>query len=134
MFEVLKMEESITKTGKRLKRVMLEVEGKQYPYKNVTIWEDFPGFDTIQLGVKLNGEILEKDSGNPNPHAPGKNYINRTLVAARNPNGTMAPNTNVDTRLNNIESRLSNLEKSVFGKKDDYPESTGEISFEDSPF
>lgn len=133
MFEVLKAEESITKTGKRLKRLMLEQEGKQYPIKNVTVWEDFDGFDDIHPGTKVSGDLLEKDSGTPNPYAPGKNYINRTLVAAKNPNGTTAPTGQGNIAL---ESRLKRLEDKVFGQAEttpvvEYPENKGPIPFAD---
>lgn len=92
-YKVYEVEAKTTQSGKNLKKLVLQKEGAQYPLKNVTIWEDNPLFEKAVAGETITCEILEKDSGNPNPNAPGKNYINRTVA---NPNRPATPTTNTN--------------------------------------
>lgn len=87
-YDVYKVEEQTTKTGKQVKKLVLQKEGAQYPLKNVSMWSDHPQYASVAPGQQLTCEIYESDSGVPNPKAPGKNYINRTVS---NPNGNTSP-------------------------------------------
>lgn len=78
-YKIFEVEEKTTQSGKQLKKLVLQREGAQYPIKNVTIWGDHPLYDQAVPGGELSCEINETDSGTPNPNAPGKNYINRTV-------------------------------------------------------
>lgn len=89
-YKVYEVTERTTGTGKRVKSVVLQEEGKQYPYKNVSVWEDFPNFDEIAAGKTVNGDLVEKDSDKVNPSS-GKPYKNRTLYPSKNANGTEKP-------------------------------------------
>jgi hypothetical protein len=60
-------------------KLELSQEGKNYPIKNVTLWNDHPRYAEFAAGKELDFEIYEKDSGNPNPNKPGSNYIDRSV-------------------------------------------------------
>lgn len=82
-FQVYVVEQSYTKSGKSLKRMVLQGEGKQYPDKGVTMWEDHPLFNEVAPGQTIDVELDVKDSDKPNPNAPGTFYKNKTVI---NPN------------------------------------------------
>lgn len=87
-YYINKAEEKTTSTGKQLKKLELSQEGKQYPIKGVSIWSDHPLYAQAVPGATLQFDIYETDSGTPNPNAPGKNYINRSVS---NPNNSNVP-------------------------------------------
>lgn len=87
-YYINRAEPKTTQSGKQLKKLELAQEGKQYPIKNVTIWSDHPLFAQAAAGANLEFEIYETDSGVPNPNAPGKNYMNKTVA---NPNKQSVP-------------------------------------------
>lgn len=103
-YYINRAEEKVTQTGKQLKKLELSQEGKQYPIKGVTIWGDNPIFAQAIAGATLQFDLYETDSGTPNPNAPGKNYINRTVnnpnqspqvaqpPVQQTPHGTLQPN------------------------------------------
>lgn len=153
--KVYEAEVKTTKTGKTLKKLVLQEEGKQYPYKNVTIWEDNPLYAQAVSGATLSCEILEKDSQNINPNT-GKPYIERSVA---NPNfkspaevQTMRTDTNIMQAIDGlrysiqrIEEHLGTLPKPTIGNTNvPYPESEtsngdgtlgeAEIKPEDIPF
>lgn len=97
------VEERVTPNGKKLKKLTLQAKGKQYPIKGVTMWGNHPLFGSISPGQTVDLEIEETDSGNPNPNAPGKNYINRTVKGPNpSPNALQSPQTNDSPRNTNL--------------------------------
>ena len=88
LLKVYEVAEKVTRTGKPLKKCVIQEEGKQYPHKNVTVWQDHPDYDKIKPGFETTRSWVEvKDSDVKNPH--GGYYKNRTLRVAENPNGTL---------------------------------------------
>ncbi len=77
-YKVYECEESTTKTGKSLKKLVLQGDGKQYPDKNVTMWSDHPLFNVVAVGHTIDVELDIKDSTVPNPH--GGFYKNKTVI------------------------------------------------------
>lgn len=69
-----------TKAGKPFKKLELKADSDQYPKKGVVMWSDHPDFANAVAGQSITCDLIEKDSGNPNPNAPGKNYINRSVA------------------------------------------------------
>lgn len=76
--ECYKAEVTQTKTGKTLKKLVLQESGAQYPMKNVTLWANHPLYEDIEAGWSGELEIETKDSEVPNPH--GGFYKNRTVI------------------------------------------------------
>lgn len=87
-YEIYKIEATTTKSGKNVKRLLLQASDEQYPKKNVALWEDHPEYNSVVPGGQITCELIESDSGVPNPLAPGKNYINRSIA---NPNRGSQP-------------------------------------------
>lgn len=81
-FKVYEAEEKTTQSGKTLKKLVLQKDGLQYPFKNVTIWGDNPLYAQAVPGATITCDLLEKDSENINPNS-GKPYVNRSVA---NPN------------------------------------------------
>lgn len=77
-YKVYEIEEKVTATGKEMKKLVLQGEGKQYPDKGVTMWSDHPLFTTIASGQTIEAEIQVTDSKTPNPH--GGFYKNKVLL------------------------------------------------------
>ncbi len=77
-YKVYECEEKLTATGKALKKLVLQGEGKQYPDKNVTMWADHPLFEDTVVGITIDVELDVKDSTAPNPH--GGFYKNKTVI------------------------------------------------------
>lgn len=144
--EILKVENKVTQTGKNLKKAWVLVEGKEHPYKNVTAWDNEGQetfYNSIVVGAKLRVDIQEKDSGTPNPKAPGKNYIDRTLYPPKE--GTTQTSTQTgfttDDRALLLENnRLlrqlvgSDLREEIPEKKTSIPHEDADIDPEDIPF
>lgn len=131
---IIEAEEKVTKTGKKLKKLHLLVEGKQYPYKGVTAWEDSaPDYDKLAGGYKLQADLFEKEGTNTNPHT-GKPYKERTLYPLKNDNGTQAVLPTEAISL--INGRLQKLEEKVFGQAQPQPVEAkeDEIDPDDIPF
>lgn len=123
MYKVYEVEEKATSTGKKLKKMVLQREGAQYPTKGVTIWEDHPDFEKAVAGASFNWDLMEKDSGTPNPKAPGKNYIDRTV-------SKFPPKEGGD-----LEARVKKLEDKVFGVATPATEAPAEeVAPDDIPF
>lgn len=104
MYDIFKVEDQTTRTGKQLKRLIIQKDGDQYPMKNVTMWNDHPLFNSIQAGQTHNFEIYESDSGVPNPKAPGRNYLNRTVS---NPNSSQSTQTQAKASQNQNITELA---------------------------
>ena len=77
-FKVYEVDARMTGTGKELKKLVLQGEGKQYPDKNVTMWSDHPLFESITPGQEIEAELKVEDSQTPNPK--GGFYKNKTLL------------------------------------------------------
>lgn len=141
MLKIYECEEKATKTGKKLKKLVVQKEGLQYPFKNVTAWEDLDIYNELDAGYQVpqGYEIFEKDSENINPNS-GKPYKNRTLVKSRNENGTEKSDVNVMKYIVDLNKRVKALEdaietthnKKVAEEFGDYPED--DIKPEDIPF
>ena len=60
--------------------IQIQEEGRQYPYKASTKLPDI--IEAANAGLFQQAVLTAKevDSGNPNPHKPGTNYINRTAM------------------------------------------------------
>tara|TARA_Y100000310_G_scaffold340486_1_gene436427 strand:+ start:544 stop:882 length:339 start_codon:yes stop_codon:yes gene_type:complete len=106
-YKVYECEEQVTKTGKKLKKLVLKVEGQENTEPRVTLWEDHPEYAQAAAGGTINGVLEKKDSGVPIPAHPGKNYVNRTLL----PEGTQTLQSSGD-----LEARVKKLEDKVFSK------------------
>ncbi len=76
-YKVYEVEDKMTQSGKALKKLVLQGEGKQYPDKNVTLWNNHPLFEEIAPGQTIDVEIDVQDSTTPNPH--GGFYKNKTV-------------------------------------------------------
>jgi hypothetical protein len=134
---IYECEEKATTTGKKLKKVTLQMEGKQYPYKFVTVWENHPEYDKIAPGFKLQGELQEKDAEKINPNT-NKPYKNRTLQPLTNPNGTTIPpqDHTIGPRLTSLENWAKTqgyaTEAAPAAEQPDYP--SDEIDPDSIPF
>jgi len=84
------VENHIEKLGKSVKKCIIQKEGLQYPFKNVTVWPELPIYAQIQSGFEIPAGYVvdEKDSKNINP-LNNKPYKERTLVQETNANGTV---------------------------------------------
>ena len=71
-YKVYECEEQVTKTGKKLKKLVLKVEGQENTEPRVTLWEDHPEYAQAAAGGTINGVLEKKDSGVPIPAHPGK--------------------------------------------------------------
>lgn len=151
-YKVYEIEERVTATGKELKKLVLQGEGKQYPDKGVTMWSDHPLFTTIAAGQTIEAEIQVTDSKTPNPH--GGFYKNKVLlkesgVGSKAPSQTAenARGSNVIdfkllpvvTRLEAALDRLERVTGYVAGevqKEDDViiPFADDEVMTKNSPF
>jgi hypothetical protein len=140
--KIYEVEEKETSAGKAYKNAVVQVEGAQYPDKNVKVWSNFPDYDKVVAGAQIEAEIEKKDSSTPNPHQPGKFYQNKALVVA---GSTTTPQTGGDSRIYNylnlkIEPMLKEILERQRGtwEEDDYPrpanEGGDEINPEDVPF
>ena len=133
LYKVIESKLKSTTGGKSLKELTLKGEGQDHLEPRTTIWEDHPDFAKAEVGADIKGTLEKKDSGTPIPAHPEKNYINRTLLAEMNENGT-EKNNNPDEMLL-VHERLARIEKVVFKKKEDtieYPEE--DTKPEDIPF
>ena len=59
-YKVYELEDKTTATGKTLKKLVLQGEGKQYPDKNVTMWSDHPLFDSVAVEQSIDVELYVK--------------------------------------------------------------------------
>lgn len=82
-YKVYECEEIMTSTGKALKKLVLQGEGKQYPDKNVTMWADHPLYEDTVAGQTIDVELDVKDSTTPNPK--GGFYKNKTVKKDNTP-------------------------------------------------
>ena len=143
--EVLKMEERhIDSINKSIKECMMEVEGRDFPYKRVTVWQDHPEYAGIQAGAKFNHSYIDvkpqkakPDGSHINPKS-GKPYNNYTLVYGEyGGEKEMSGGLDMKKSMQILNERITRLEKEVFKSEPpkestDYP--TDEISPEDIPF
>lgn len=90
-YKVYEVIERTTQKGDTLKKLVLQGEGKQYPDKNVTMWNDHPLFETIAAGQEIEADIQVRDSNTPNPR--GGFYKDKTLL--RPGQQPLQPKTNV---------------------------------------
>jgi len=129
LYKVIEMEIQNTRTGKVLKKVTLKGEGQDHLEPRTTIWENHPDFDKATIGADIRGTLEKKDSGNPIPAHPEKNYVNRTLLAeGEDPRQAKGEVKTPEQSKAFVEDRLKRLEDKVFGTEDtiNYPESTEE--------
>lgn len=106
-YKVYECEDKTTTTGKALKKLVLQGEGKQYPDKNVTMWANHPLFEEIAAGQTIDVELDVKDSKEPNPH--GGFYKNKTVIDASRPVSTTNPHPTTNSPLTPNGDRLANL-------------------------
>lgn len=100
--KIYECEEREMKNGGVMKKLVVQVEGKQYTDKGVTVWSDHPLFATLAAGMEIEGEIEVKDSQTPNPK--GGFYKNRTLLKpGQVPAAPHQPFTNTDRIFNVIQ-------------------------------
>lgn len=68
-------------------RFSISEAGKQYPVKCDTKKPELIEQAKALLGGQVTVKVKEQDSGNANPHQPGKNFINRYMdeIAAASP-------------------------------------------------
>ena len=59
-------------------KLELSQEGKQYPIKNVTLWNDHPRYAEFVAGIELDFEIYEKPGTNINPKT-NQPYMDRSV-------------------------------------------------------
>jgi len=86
MLKVYEVEERfIEKLNKNVKKLVIQKEGLQYPFRNVSAWQDLPIYNELVAGYQIPDgyDIFEKDGKNINPKS-GKPYKERTLVAKEN--------------------------------------------------
>lgn len=62
-------------------RFSIQQQGMQYPDKVETAKPEIIAQATALLGQVVTAQVSVVDSGNPNPHRPGTNYMNRYLNA-----------------------------------------------------
>ena len=151
-YEVYKVEEKTTSTGKKLKKLVLQGEGKQYPDKNVTMWSNHPIYSTVEEGQTIDIELDVKD-GDPNPL--GGFYKNKTVIDGTRGNTSPAAvraqtdPTNAQPSLAEIKNlinlkvmaKLDRIEHLLEGEMgldpkaiDDSFENSGPVTRDDVPF
>lgn len=119
-YKVFDVEEKVTQTGKSLKKLTLQGEGKQYPDKNVTMWSDHPLFANIAAGQKIDVELDIKDSTVPNPH--GGFYKNKTVIGPKggskaSANAPQSPQSDGSARVvNMIEFKVIPQLEAIYGR------------------
>lgn len=76
--------------------IHVELPGKQYPLKISTKIQELVEMARAAGSNVMEWTYTEQDSGNPNPHRPGQNYINRYFesVAPVGENSQNGPNAN----------------------------------------
>jgi len=146
--EILKAEEKATQTGKKLKKCMMEVEGRDFPYKNVTVWEDCPIYEDIKPGhvinegyhINVQPQKAKDDGSHINPHN-NKPYNNYTLYQGEKQNQPTLGSSALEGRVKKVEDDIKQIVEvlkehkitpKTEEKKDDYQDD--EISPEDVPF
>lgn len=102
-YKVYEAEVKTTPTGKTLKKLVLQRDGAQHPTKNVTIWGDNPLYQMAVPGTTITCDLIETDSGVPNPNAPGKNYVNRTVA---NPGQNVPQSTTASHNVNEMAIKM----------------------------
>jgi len=133
-YKVIEVSEiTVTPNGKELKKLTLKGEGQSHLEERVTIWSDHPLFNTLAVGQEISATIDKKDSGTPIPAHPEKNYVNRTLVAEKNENGTEKVGGNLEARVTKIENWIK-CQGNAPSIDDGSPEITEDSNAEDVPF
>ncbi len=77
-YKVYEVDEKMTRTGKAMKKLVLQGEGKQYLDKNVTMWADHPLFEDTVPGETIDVDLDIRDSATPNPK--GGFYKDKTVL------------------------------------------------------
>jgi len=95
-----------TKAGKPFKKLELKADSDQYPKKGVVMWSDHPDFQNAAAGQSITCDLIESDSGTPNPKAPGKNFINRS-VAMPGQSPQNAPQVQSGVSTDRVEQQLN---------------------------
>ena len=133
-------------------KLELSQEGKQYPIKNVTLWNDHPRYNEFVAGKELEFELYEKDSANINPNT-NAHYKDRSVSKFDTPQQSaptsdMGVKTHIDRSTAAIMAQLKviqdglnipNPPEKIAGTSVNYPESatsngSGEITENDVPF
>lgn len=83
------------------KKLELDEEGKQFPIKNVTIWNDHPRFNEFVPGATLDFEIYEKPSANINPKT-GQPYMDRSVSKYTSQKAQNCDLSDLDAKLDKI--------------------------------
>ncbi len=144
-YKVYECEESTTKTGKSLKKLVLQGDGKQYPDKNVTMWSDHPLFNVVAVGQTIDVELDVKDSTVPNPHGgfyKNKTVIGRSVTLATVRAQTESPTITITQTYNLINlkvmAKLDRIERLVERSMGLDPQAiddaVNEVTSSDSPF
>lgn len=128
-YKVYEAEDKISAKGNAYKKLVLQEPDASYPVKGVTMFANHPLFEDIAPGQTVELEISEEDSGTPNPKAPGKNFINRTVVnpgaqkSAPRQEGFQPTIAEVYNMLNlKIIPMLVAIQEATTKKKNPYPE------------
>lgn len=128
--KIYEVEEKQLRNGKTIKKCVIQEEGKQYPYKNVTVWDNYPEYAGVQAGAVFTHSRINvtEQEGTRNPNN-GKPYNNYTLefIKEQNANGTSKPAQNDENSviLTRIEGKIDKLLSMATGGKNepqnDYP-------------
>lgn len=119
--------------GKKMKKLVLQEEGAQYPTKGVAMWDNHPLFDTIEAGQTHTLDIKVEETTNKNPH--GGYYKNRSVVNPANVEKETAPILLVNSSHGGLDGRIARLEDAVFVRKSfGRPDEMDDINPDNIPF
>lgn len=104
-YKIYECESKTTASGKELKKLVLQGEGKQYPDKNVTMWSDHPLFATVAVGQTIDVELDIQDSTTPNPL--GGFYKNKTVKKS---GGSAAPAPDANRVERKVDALMTELQ------------------------
>ena len=129
-------EKAFTKDGetKKMKSLVLQRDGAQYPIKNVAMWDGHPLFEGIAPGQEIDVEIIEKDSQTPNPHSPGTFYKNRSVAMPSQGQAVQSTQSGtLEEQVKDLQQRVFTLESHLKPKENtDYPDE--ELDHSDVPW
>lgn len=137
--EILKVEEKevmIKGEPQKIKKCMIEVEGRQYPYKNVTVWNNYPEYAGVQAGAKFTHShiVTTEQEGTLNPHN-NKPYNNYTLTYGEGSGQASTGGSDNSVQLTRMEAKIDQLmSKAGIVAQKAVSEPTDSIDPDDIPF
>lgn len=134
-YEVEEREVQVKGAPKKVKKCVIQEDGKQYPYKNVTVWEDYPEYAGVQAGAKFDHSYVDaRDSDQINPNS-GKPYKNYTLKYGAGASDQQSGGSD-SFLLRKMDAKLDTIIKIVGGNQPVKPDDTpsDEINPDDIPF